>query len=93
MHAIADIALQYSKSAHHITQQEKDDGRQQIEDKPLQKPKAPQRERRVIKILPFICRSPYLRDHRDIIKDKLTHNEKFVVDYAFLPFDVHHPET
>ncbi|KAJ8435402.1 hypothetical protein Cgig2_009653 [Carnegiea gigantea] len=39
IHAIADIALQYSKSAHHIMQQEKDNGRQQVEDELLQKPK------------------------------------------------------
>ncbi|KAJ8446933.1 hypothetical protein Cgig2_026431 [Carnegiea gigantea] len=82
INAIVDIALQYSKSTHHIMQQEKDNGQQQVEDELHQKPKGnvkqplqnvPQRKRRVIKILPFIRRSPYLRDHRDIIKDKLTH--------------------
>ncbi|KAJ8434394.1 hypothetical protein Cgig2_014241 [Carnegiea gigantea] len=102
INAIADIALQYSKSTHHIMQQEKDNGQQQVEDELHQKPKGnvkqplqnvPQRKRQVIKILPFICRSPYLRDHRGIIKDKLTHSEKVVVDYAFLPFDVDHPKT
>ncbi|KAJ8421577.1 hypothetical protein Cgig2_007793 [Carnegiea gigantea] len=35
---------------------------------------APQRERRVIELLPFICRSPYLRGHRDIINDKLAYD-------------------
>ncbi|KAJ8432427.1 hypothetical protein Cgig2_016057 [Carnegiea gigantea] len=101
INAIANIALQYSKSEHHTVQQDKDNGRQQVEDELLQKPKGnvkqplqnvPQRKRRVIKILPFICRSPYLRDHKDIIKDKLTHSEKVVVNYAFLPFDVDHPK-
>ncbi|KAJ8437396.1 hypothetical protein Cgig2_020415 [Carnegiea gigantea] len=29
----------------------------------------------------------------DIIKDKLTHGEKVVVDYEFLPFNVDHPKT
>ncbi|KAJ8426863.1 hypothetical protein Cgig2_008658 [Carnegiea gigantea] len=39
INAITDIALQYSKSAHHIMQQEKDNGRQQVEDELRQKPK------------------------------------------------------
>ncbi|KAJ8422110.1 LOW QUALITY PROTEIN: hypothetical protein Cgig2_011153 [Carnegiea gigantea] len=37
MHAIADIALQYSESAHHITRQEKDHSSQQVEDELLRK--------------------------------------------------------
>ncbi|KAJ8439023.1 hypothetical protein Cgig2_028469 [Carnegiea gigantea] len=102
MHAIPNIALQYSKLVYHKTQQEKQNDRQQVEEEVFQKPKGnlkqplqkgPHREKRVIKLLPFICQSPYLRDYKDIIKDKLTHSEKVVVDYAFLLFDVDHPKT
>ena len=88
--AYNDEQVCLGESAHHKMQQEKHNARQRVEDEALQKP---HRERRVIKLLPFICRSPYLRDYRDIIKDKLTHAEKVVIDYAFLSFDTEHPET
>ena len=79
-----------------IANEKEDNGRQTTEEVPrIQKgntnklyKNAPQREKRVIKQLPFVCRSPFLRDYKNILKDNLTHDEKIVVDYAILPFDL-----
>ncbi|KAJ8425196.1 hypothetical protein Cgig2_004318 [Carnegiea gigantea] len=40
--------------------------------------------------VPFQCRSPYLKDYREA-RDRLTHEQLMLVDYAFLPPDELHP--
>ncbi|KAJ8447044.1 hypothetical protein Cgig2_033613 [Carnegiea gigantea] len=49
-----------------------------------------QQPKRMVTQVSFQCRSPYLKDYREA-RDRLTHQQLMLVDYAFLPPDDLHP--
>ncbi|KAJ8438091.1 LOW QUALITY PROTEIN: hypothetical protein Cgig2_019939 [Carnegiea gigantea] len=49
-----------------------------------------QQPKRIVKEMPFVCRSPYLKDYGDF-RDQLKLEKKMLVDYPFLPPDELHP--
>jgi len=49
-----------------------------------------QQPKRMVTQVPFQCRSPYLKDYREA-RDRLTHQQLMLVDYAFMPPDDLHP--
>ncbi|KAJ8422902.1 hypothetical protein Cgig2_026423 [Carnegiea gigantea] len=49
-----------------------------------------QQPKRMVTQVPFQCRPPYLKDYREA-RDRLTHQQLMLVDYAFLPPDELHP--
>ncbi|KAJ8429966.1 hypothetical protein Cgig2_032091 [Carnegiea gigantea] len=51
-----------------------------------------QQPKRIVKEMPFLCRSPFLKDYREA-RDRLKPSQMMLVDYAFLPPNDLHPST
>ncbi|KAJ8426751.1 hypothetical protein Cgig2_029420 [Carnegiea gigantea] len=51
-----------------------------------------QQPQRIVEEMPFLCRSPFLKDYREA-RDRLKPSQMMLVDYASLPPDELHPST